>query len=336
MQTLDFTHALTDIVADLKVRELYLLLQALLVTMPEPSQPNWPQQPIQDVQKAAFTELLLASYAGYDRMMRAEVTRRILEGMEARALYSAARLNRMMQLVNNSPTIGQIRSGGNPNSTEVFDFYQTLGAFLKVEKTCRTLLQDEKVGKVEPTDSLLELQLTDYEGKGVEPARLSAAFSILADLQMNIARLLQVKDDRLTVKYLDSGSDFKFGVEGLKEPIEALRNLIESIWDRIRFRDQDSFERNMEAVTKGLDFMEKVKKAVDSKAVTQEEADILKTRVFKEVNDLIGLGVTLPISGEGAAVERKQLIEKRSTKLLTAGDAAPAEPVVDPGPQQAD
>jgi hypothetical protein len=127
MQTLDFTHALTDIVADLKVRELYLLFQALLVTMPEPSQPNWPQQPIADGQKAAFTELLLASYAGYDRMMRTEATRRILEGMEARALYSAPRLNRMMQLVNNSPTIGQIRSGGNPNSTEVFDFYQTLG-----------------------------------------------------------------------------------------------------------------------------------------------------------------------------------------------------------------
>jgi hypothetical protein len=333
MQTLDFTRALTDIVADLKVRELYLLLQNLLVASPANPQPNFPQTPIQDNQKASFTELLLASYAGYDRLMRTEATRRILEGMEAKELYSAARLNRMMQLINNSQQIGQLRSGGNPNTTEIFDFYQTLGALLKVEKTCRTLLQDEKVGKVEPTDSLLELQLTDYEGKGVEPARLSATFSILADLQMNIARLLQVQDHRLTVKYLDSGSDFKIGLEGVKDAIEALRNLIESMWDRIRFRDQDSFERNMEAVTKGLEFMEKVKQAVHNNSVTQEEADILKTRVFKDVNDLIGLGVTLPIRGEGADVERKQLIEKRSTKLLTTGDSAP-KPMNDPGPQQ--
>ena len=336
MQTLDFTRSLTEIVADLKVRELYLLLENLLVTVP-PNNTNWPNQPIPDGQKASFTELLLTSYAGYDRLMRADSTRKILEGMEAKEIYSATRLNRMMQLVNNSPSLGQIRSGGNPNVAEVFDFYQTLRAFLKVEKTCRTLLQEEKIGKVEPADSLLELQLTDYEGKGVEPERLSAALSILSELQMNIARLLQVQDHRLTVKYLDSGSDFKIGIEGVKDAIDALRNLMESIWDRVRFRDQDAFEKNIEAVTKGLEFLEKVKQAVDSQAVTQEEADNLKTRVFKGVNDLIGLGVTLPITGEGAGVERKQLVEKRSTKLLTAGDAAPVGPAPDnPNPQQAD
>jgi hypothetical protein len=333
MQTLDFTRALTDIVADLKVREIHLLLQSLLITVP-PNQPTWAQQPIQENQKASFTELLLTSYAGYDRLMRTDTTRKILEGMQANDLYSAARLNRMMQLVINSPAIGQLRSGANQQTSEVYDFYQTLGAFLKVEKTCRTLLQEEKVGKVEPTDSLLELQLTDYEGKGVEPERLSAMFSILADLQMNIVRLLRINDDRLTVKYLDSGSDFKIGLEGVKDAIDAIRNLIESIWDRVRFRDQDTFEKNMEAVTKGLDFLEKVKHAVETNAVTQEEADNLKTRVFRDVNDLIGLGVTLPMSGEGAAVERKQLIEKRSTKLLTAGDKAAEAPQVQPEPPQ--
>ncbi len=167
------------------------------------------------------------------------------------------------------------------------------------------------------------------------PARVAAAFSTLAKLQMNMARLLGAADNRLMVKYLDSGSDFKFGVEGLKEPIDAIRDLIHSVWDRIKYRDQDTFERNMQAITAGLDLLEKTKQAVESKAVTQEEADILKELVLREANDLIGLGVSPPLKGPAADEERKRLISKRSTKLLTTGDAAPIEPVPpNPGPQQ--
>ena len=113
--------------------------------MPPQQQPNWSQHSIQDNLKASFTELLLTSYAGYDRLMRVGAARKILEGMMAKELYSPGRLKRMMQLINNSQQIGQLRTTSNLNSTEVFDFYQTLGALLKVEKTCRTLLQEFRI-----------------------------------------------------------------------------------------------------------------------------------------------------------------------------------------------
>ena len=104
------------------------------------------------------------------------------------------------------------------------------------------------------------------------------------------------------------------------------------MWDRIRFRDQDTFERDIQAISKGLEFLEKTKQSVDSHAITQEEADNLKARVFRGVNDLIGLGVTLPLKGETAAEERKRLTERRSTKLLAASnEVAPADrPLSDP------
>jgi hypothetical protein len=91
-------------------------------------------------------------------------------------------------------------------------------------------------------------------------------------------------------------------------------------WDKIRFRDQDTFEKDIEALSKGLEFLAKTKDAVDSGAITAEEAGNLKARVFRGVNDLVGLGVTLPLKGETAAEERKRLIERRNTKLLTAGE----------------
>jgi hypothetical protein len=329
MQTLDFTRALTDIVAELKVRELFLLLQGWLITVPPNPQPNFQQTPVQDNQKTSFTSLLFESHAGYDRLMRAETTRKILEGMEAKQLYEPGRLGRLMQLVSNSTQLGQLRGSQNP---EIFDFYETLGAFLKMEKTCRDLLEKEKIGEVPGTDKIVELQLADYEGKGIEPERLSAAFTEMAELQMNIARLLRIADHRLTVKYLDSGTDVKIGLEGVGEAIDAMHNLFLQFWDKMRFRDQDTFEKDIEALSKALEFLAKTKDAVDSGAITKEEADNLKVRVFKGVNDLIGLGVTLPLKGEAAAAERKQLTERRSTKLLTTGadaqqpEAAPPEP----------
>jgi hypothetical protein len=200
MQTLDFTHALTEIVAELKMTELFGLLRNWLV---EPLQnvPNQQQHAIVQKQKESFSSLLFDSFAGYDRLSRMEATARILDGMELKELYEPARLTRIINLTTSAPTYEQLRSAGGGNIIELLDFFETIKAFIKLEKTCRTLLQEEKVGKVGPADSVLELQLTDYDEGGVEPERMSAVFSTLAKLQMNMARLLGVAGHRLTVKY---------------------------------------------------------------------------------------------------------------------------------------
>jgi hypothetical protein len=333
MQTLDFTRALTDIVEQLKIRELYSLMQGWLLAQLPPQHPNQPHPiPVSEDQKKTFASLLFDSHAGYDRLSRIESTRKILSGMDAQELYEPSRLARIMNFVSSSSTIQQLRGS---NSPDIFDFCETLRAFIRIEKTCKTLLEQEKIGKVEAADSVLELQLTDYEGNGVEPERLTAVFSALRELQMNIARLLRANDHQLKVKYLDSGSDIRIGLEGVKEAIDAMGSLFLQFWDKIRFRDQDTFEKDIEALSKGLDFLAKTKEAVDTGAITAEEAGNLKARVFRGVNDLVGLGVTLPLRGDSAADERKQLIEKRSTKLLTAGKrASDPEPVPSNEPPQ--
>ena len=319
MQTLEFTRALSEIVTELKIREVYGLMNIWLIAPftapPNPNQPH--QHPVPEEQKKMFASLLFESHAGYDRLSRIDSPGKILAGMDVKELYEPVRLARMMNLVSNSAYMEQLRGSNNP---EVFDFFETLKAFIRLEKTCKTLLEKEKIGRVEPTDSILEVQLTDYEGRGIEPERLSAAFSALSELQMNVTRLLRIADHRLMVKYLDSGTDVKIGLEGVKEAIDAVRDLFLQFWDKIRFRDQDTFEKDIEALSKGLEFLEKTKGAVDSGAITAEEAGNLKARVFKGVNDLVGLGVTLPLKGETAAEERRRLIERRNTKLLTAGE----------------
>jgi hypothetical protein len=327
MQTLDFTRALTEIVKELKVKELFTLLQPWLVSNPTqpPNHPTYAQSPLQEPQKSSFQALIFESRSAYDRLLAVESTRKILDGMGGKELYESARLARLVTLVSTAGQIVQLRA--NP---EMYDFFQTLSSFLKMEKTCTELLERDKIGRLALHHSLLELQLTDYEGNGIEPERLAAAFSTLADLQMNLARLLRVEDYRLTVKYLDSGSDFKFGIEGVGEAINAMRDLFFQFWDRIRFRDYDSLAKDIEAITKAVEFMGKVSASVEANAITAEEANVLKAVVFKQVDNLVKLGVTLPIKGEDAERERQQLIEKRDIKLLTASvDAPPVSPPAD-------
>ena len=55
--------------------------------------------------------------------------------------------------------------------------------------------------------------MIDYENHGIEPERLSAVLSGLRRLQTNLARLLGAANDRLLIKYLDSGSDVRIGAK---------------------------------------------------------------------------------------------------------------------------
>src|ERR1035441_4925981 len=303
MQSLEFTRGLQEIVKELKIRDLTALLQRWL----KENVINMDEQ-----NKDCFASLLFDSHAGYDRLFSVEATRKILLGLSVQELYESSRMRRLLYLVSNAPQTTNIRT------PEMYDFFETLRSFLKMETTSTNLLETEKVGRVEPSNGILELQLIDYDGSGIEPARLLRVISVLTRLHMNLARVLGVQDSKLRLKYFDSGSDVMMAVEGAKAVIESMGNLFLQFWDKVKFRHHDTFERDIEALSKGLEFVAKVHEAVENQAITEEEAKILKTRVFREVDQLIGLGVTLPL--RNSTVDQRQLlIEKRDTKLLGTG-----------------
>jgi hypothetical protein len=303
MQSLEFTRGLQEIVKELKIRDLTALLQRWL----KENVINMDEQ-----NKDCFASLLFDSHAGYDRLFSVEATRKILLGLSVQELYESSRMRRLLYLVSNAPQTTNIRT------PEMYDFFETLRSFLKMETTSTNLLETEKVGRVEPSNGILELQLIDYDGSGIEPARLLRVISVLTRLHMNLARVLGVQDSKLRLKYFDSGSDVMMAVEGAKAVIESMGNLFLQFWDKVKFRHHDTFERDIEALSKGLEFVAKVHEAVENQAITEEEAKNLKTRVFREVDQLIGLGVTLPL--RNSTVDQRQLlIEKRDTKLLGTG-----------------
>jgi hypothetical protein len=315
MQTLEFTRALKEIVKELKVPELISIMQ--------PWMNAGVQLVVDEATKGNFSTALLGSYAGVERLSQLEATGKILKGLGIHEMYSAPRLGKLLAAVSNLGNTQQL--WGNPSVFPEFSsFYEQLKSLRGLQATSADLLEGEKVGQVEPSAAILELQLIDYDGKGIEPNRLSRVAVTLAGLYTNLARVLDVHDGKLTFKYFDSGSDVVMAIQGAKAVIDAMGPLLLQFWDKFRFRHHETFEKDLEALSKGLDFMAKVQEAVDKNVLSAEEANNLKTRVFRGVDELIGLGATLPL--KDAAVDQRQLlIEKRDMKLLASGQPSEAD-----------
>jgi len=208
---------------------------------------------------------------------------------------------------------------------ETHALYEKLRSLQRLEATCRTLLEREKVGTVDPADEILRLELVDYDGKGIEPERLKQLIVIVRRLYMNLSRVHGIEGDRLRFKYFDSGSSLLIGIQGAKEVIQSMGTLLLQWWDKNRFARFDTFEKKMEAVSKSLTVMEEVKHSVEKNVINEETGRNLARRILVEVDQLVGIGATVPLDAAATVDQRELLLAKRDVKLLESGKPTDVE-----------
>jgi hypothetical protein len=318
MQTLQFTRALRRIVKELKVRELIDFLAPYIT--------KGSNLPVQQPNKDQFSELLFGSRTGFERLSEDAATAKILNSLRIDDIYRPARLGRLLAI------LSQLPSSGNVTSTpdffiEFYSFSELLQSVLTLEKSCSHFLEAERLGQGTNTDEILELQLIDYDGTGIEAVRLERFIASLSQLHTDIARILDIRGDRLRFIYFDSGSDLIAGIRCAAGIINSIRTLLSEWWEKVKFRSYEDFSKKMEAVSKGLTVMGTVQEALDKHVIDEEMANLLKMRVLVEVDKLIGVGATLPIHEDVERVDhRKLLTENRDTKLLGSGEPGQMPP----------
>jgi hypothetical protein len=209
-------------------------------------------------------------------------------------------------------------------NTEIIDFFEALKSLQQLGVTCSNLLEKEKIGEIGPTDAVFELEIVSYDTKGIEPGRLSRIIFTLTNLYTNLAHVLGVQDTNFTFKYFDSGSGLRVGIEGVDKVIESINTLLLQWWDKIRFRDFDTFDKRLEAVSKSLTVMTTVQESVKNGVINAETGENLKRRICQGADRLIGLGAALPVKKDAEIDEEQLLIEKRDVKLLGTGQ--PSDP----------
>jgi hypothetical protein len=319
MQTLEFTRALKEIVEKMRVNELIATLGKWLAS---PAQPNQ-NPPLTDQDKSQFSALVFDSYAGYASLLSSERTRRILEGLDVKDFYDPNRLRILVSAISGFAQMAQVRA-----LAEAHAFFEKLRSLQKLEVTCLALLETEKVGKVEPEDGIVALELVDYDGKGIEPERLKLLAATVRQLHTNLARIHGIEGDQLRFKYFDSGSPVLIGIQCAKEIAESINKAMLEWWDKIRFAPFEKFDRKMESMSKGMGVMETVKQKVESKVFDEETGKILARHVLKELNTLVGIGATVPLEADATVDQRGLLLAKRDVKLLESGEP-PSEPADD-------
>jgi hypothetical protein len=315
MQTLEFTQALEHIVEELKAEELLSLLEPWL---------NPANQPIAEPSKDQFSSLIFSSNAGYQQLLRQAATRKILEQFHVAEFFEPSRLRTMLFVISSISHTQQIYSQG-PTFAQFYSFAELLRSFRRMESACKRLLEEEKIGQIPDSDGILELELIEYSDEaGISPKRLAIFIASITELHTNLTMIYGIQGDKLTFKYFDSGSGLLVGIQGTKAIIEAMGTLLNQWWDKIRFWRYDTFEKKMGAISKGLTIVDTVQQAVEKGTITRETGENLKLRVFRQVDNLIGIGATIPL-GEEATIDQKQLLtEIRNTKLLSTG--SPIEP----------
>jgi hypothetical protein len=313
MQALTFVHGLNRVVTEMRVRELIALMQPWLV----PAANNQ----IQPAQKDQFTQLIFNSHSGYERLLQDQNTKELLNQLDASQIYEPSRMAKMLSTVSTAGTTQNI--WGNPTLfTEFYTFLALLKSLETMRESSKKFLEDEKIGVLSNEEGTMEIELLDYDGTGIEPKRFQILVNTLLDLNTNLARIYNVGQDTLRFQYFDSGSSVLVGIKAAKPIIDGLNTLLMQWWDKIRFRQFDSFDRKVEAIAKGLTITHTIQEAVNRKVIDEETGQNLKRRVLTEVDTLIGIGASLPLRTETAIDERRLLAGMRSTKLLGSGELA--------------
>jgi hypothetical protein len=321
VQTLEYIRLLKHIVKDLRVVDLMGFLDGFLA----PGTNIVVQQPT----KNQFNELLFSSRSGYDVLTRDPETNKILKSLNIGATYDSARLGSLVILFNSVGNSTQLAA--NP---QLAIFYNLLESLKNLEISCSTLLETEKFGNENTPEERLNLQIVDFDGKGIDAVRLREIIGHLIQLHTDFARVFGISNDRLRFVVFDSGSDVGIWIHCAKDILDAIGILMSQWWSKVRFWSHDTFEKNMESLKTGLTAMESVQQSVDKKVIDSETGEIIKTRILMQVSDLTKLGVSHPSDVGERINNRELLIEHRDTKLLGAGDSlSPASQVLPSPPK---
>jgi hypothetical protein len=134
----------------------------------------------------------------------------------------------------------------------------------------------------------------------------------------DVCKLMCVKErEDLTAVYTTSGSSYRFDFTGSGEPIEQLKKLIVTLWNKFRYSEADRLRKNLTTAAEGLKLMQEIKDKRDKNVINDEDADKLTGKIMVGISNLFRSGATIREIYPVVMVSNQKLLEDLSaTKLL--------------------
>ncbi len=168
-----------------------------------------------------------------------------------------------------------------------------------------------------PDEDFLEIEITDYGEKGIEPERLPFILGSLHKIHDSAAEILGEKDARLRIAFVDSGSSFLLGLVSKSKVIEFAKRFFSEYWRQIWFSPYQEFNQKVESVKNGLGALQTIRENVKNGSLDEEGGRRLEHVLLSEMENLVKKGAA-PKEVEGVKPTNRQqlLLDYRDVKLL--------------------
>ncbi len=160
----------------------------------------------------------------------------MIESLGLNSLYGANNLSKLIAIINSAYKTKEIDDSWVFREfilslRDLQNHWKTLDRFILIPRNL-TVLRGE--------DSL-ELEIIDYNGKGIEPDRFTFILDSFHKLHDAIVRILAEKDARLRIAFVDSGSNVLIAFVSKLKVIEFAKRFFSEYWRQIWFSPYQEF-----------------------------------------------------------------------------------------------
>lgn len=322
MQSLDLSRTLNRITEELKVNAI---IEAFDKFITRPSGQNFT---IEDSQKDEISRLIFHAQHSYRILSAEPLIHSVFEQYGVHRVLDETVLSRIVSRIRMSGSRDQVISDTRDRLL-IEDLYRTMRLVQETAAMIDKLLIAPKFAN-RSEDDVLEIEVTDYGEPEVSIERINAILTAIRKLS-DVLDLAFKTDRPLQLAFTDSGTKIVLAFTGAGELVDSIRKLFREFWDAVRFMKHDRFERDMDAVIKGLDTKKVISTQFEDSDLDKATAARLHRGINQRMAELVGAGAMLKDVEVPLFSTKDKLLEHfKSTKLLQSGEHA-AESELPPG-----
>ena len=162
----------------------------------------------------------------------------------------------------------------------------------------------------------LILTLPEVKGKHSSPSRVTKAIDSVTSMYEGVAVLLNRSESDLIIASCDSGSDKIFDFAGLSDVVEKVKEIIESVWDRVVFHRERKTSESLDLIAKGLPLFEQLAELENDQKLAPEHAQLIRNKITQGVVGFLETGSFIPELKKRMFVDPAKILAPQERLLL--------------------
>lgn len=310
MQVLDFHDALDTIVVLLAAQPTADAIGKLLIA-------NSPGAGVTPEDKSTIIDGLFALQNNMPYLEGRDNTSPLLLRLRLQGLAAPRMVASMIAAVENARTHQNITT-----DLRFWSLYHSLLTVLRMRAAVFDLLVAPKLEPDTASTKIIQLEIHDYDGEGIDLDRLRQVVERIQRLYAALSEFVDSDAPEPLLAFADTGSSLNIGIKGAAKVIEAFGKVVGDAWNAVRRRKYEDHALQLDSVARTLSVVATIKASEERGEIQPETAQRLTTQITQNVLGLLD-GGTAPKEMEFVVEYDRQATIRaaRDVKKLKSGDS---------------